>query len=125
MTSTISFFSSLVIIIGMIGLKSIEMRRGHKFFSTRIAEKSDHIFQAIYNGVRNAIAYINKHNAIALIQVIAYHILSWARSVYLRIQAKAHAHPHSKKVIDMVKGKGEVDKNGGASFYLKKISEDN
>lgn len=103
----------------------METKKGKKYFFSRLAEKTDHLFQKVYTAIKDTVAYINKHNLIALIQIIAYHILSWIRKAYLRIHEKAHAHPHSKKVIDMVKGKGEVHKSGGASFYLKRISEEN
>lgn len=124
MASIIFFFVSLAFIITMVVIKSMEIQKGKKYFFSRLAEKTDHLFQKVYTAIKDAISYVNKHNLIALLQIIAYHILSWIRKGYLKVHAKAHAHPHSKKVIDMVKGKGEVHK-GGASFYLKRISEEN
>ena len=124
-TSTLSFFIALVGIVGMISLKSFEIKRGKKLIFSRLAEKTDHFVQKIYNAVRAFISHLNKHNAIALVQWVAYYILSWLRKMYIHLHTKAHAHPHSKKVIDMVRGKGELPRSGGASFYLKRISEEN
>ncbi len=87
-------------------------------------ERSDRIIEEAYARVMKFISYFNKRSAIALVQWIAYHVLSWARSAYIWLHRKAHAHPPSKKVIDMVRGRGEIDRNGGASFYLKKIGEE-
>ncbi len=87
-----------------------------------VSEKVDHKIRGAFGGVRTFFSYFNRKSAVALLQWIAYHILSWIRSMYLWIQEKAHAHPPSKKVIDMVRGKGEVDTTGGASFYLKNLA---
>ena len=123
-TATIYFLASFAGIIGMITFKSFELKRGKRLWLSLVAERFDHIVHRAYGNVRTFISYFNRRSAIALVQWIAYHILSLIRSVYLWIREKAHAHPPSKKVIDMVRGKGDVTRNGGASFYLKKISED-
>ena len=107
----------------MISFKAVEISSGKKSWISVMTEKTNHIFHNIYNHIKKVLSYINRKSAIALIQWIAYHILSWARDVYIWAHKKAHAHPHSKKVIDMVRGKGEIKKNGGVSFYLKRISE--
>ncbi|MDP3962299.1 MAG: hypothetical protein Q8Q03_00300 [bacterium] len=109
----ISFFASFAGIIGMIFWRRMPT-----------VERWDGAIYAAYNRVRKFILYFNKRTAIALVQLIAYHILSWARSAYIWLHRKAHAHPPSKKVIDMVRGRGEVDRNGGTSFYLKKIGKE-
>lgn len=106
----------------MLGFKAIEVRSGKKSWISRIAETTNHLVHAAYDRVRKFLSYFNRKSALALIQWIAYHILSWAREVYIWAYKKAHAHGPSKKVIDMVRGKGEVNTNGGASFYLKNIS---
>jgi len=119
---TLSFYISFVGILGMFGFKVIEIKSGKKTWISKIGEKTDHIFRNSYFFVKKCIHQINKKNAIALIQWIAYHILSWTRELYIWVRRKAHAHPPSKMVIDMVRGKGEVKKNGGVSFFLKSIS---
>ncbi len=122
--TTIIFFASLLGIIVMVWSKSrrlkIEVRSRFSFVSAKVDNK----IRSVFVGIRTCISYFNRKSAVALIQWIAYHILSWARSFYIMLHKKAHAHPPSKKVIDMVRGKGQIDKIGGASFYLKKISED-
>ena len=121
-TFVISFYISFAGIIGMLGLKVLENRSGKKSWITRIADKTNHTVHHVYDRLKLYISYINRKSAIALIQWIAYHILSWARETYIWAYRKAHAHAPSKKVIDMVRGKGEVNKNGGSSFYFKSIS---
>lgn len=122
--STISFYSSFILMTLMIVLKYREMKAGKRSWLSFLAQKTDHIVYKSYRNIRQFIMYINKKSAIALAQWIAYHILSWVRSLYIWIRTKAHAYPHTKRVIDMVRGKGTVKKNNGASFYLKKISKE-
>ncbi len=120
----ISFSVSLVGIIAMIALKERRLRMDTRSKFSFVSNKVDGKIRLTYSHARTFISYFNRKSAIALVQWIAYHILSWARALYIWAHKKAHAHPPSKKVIDMVRGKGEVDKIGGASFYLKKISDD-
>src|SRR3989344_1831823 len=122
--ATISFFASFVGSIGMISVKYFELKTGKKLWFALLVQRHDNMVHKAYSGVRKFFSYFNKHNAILFIQWIIVSILSWIRSFYIWVRAKAHAHPPSKKVIDMVRGKGNIVNNGGASFYLKKISED-
>ena len=123
-TTIISFYIAFLGIIGMIGMKRSEIRSGKKSWFSRLTDITNDGVYSTYLWIKKMISYINKRSAIALIQWIAYHILSWVRKAYIWIHKKAHAYPHSKKVIDMVRGKGEINKNGGASVYLKRISEE-
>lgn len=121
----ITYFTSLIGIVAMIGLKYYEVRTQKRSILSRFVEKTDYRIQYAYRKIRLFISYFNRKSAVALVQWIAYHVLSWARRGYIWLHRKAHAHPPSKKVIDMVRGKGDVGNIGGASFYLKKISEEN
>ena len=123
-SSILSFYISILAIIGMISFKGLELRSGKKSWISRLSDNTNHIVRDYYYSTRKFISYINRKSAVAFLQWIAYHILSWAREAYIWAYKKAHAHGPSKKVIDMVRGKGEVNTNGGASFYLKQISEE-
>jgi hypothetical protein len=123
MTTTIIFYVALAGIIGMLMMKRAEVKSGNKSILSRIGAGADHFVRVSHLTFRFVISHINVHNAIVAVQWIAYHILSAVRATYLRIRELAHAHPHSKKVIDMVTGKGEVSAKGGASFYLKRIGD--
>jgi hypothetical protein len=120
--ASIVFFISLIGIVTMLYLKArrlkLEVRSNFSF----VSEKVDHKIRSVFARVRTFISYFNRKSAVALVQWIAYHVLSWGQKAYMWLYDKAHAHPHSKKVIDMVKGRGEVDETGGASFYLKRIN---
>jgi hypothetical protein len=122
--ATITFSIALLGIIVMIVSKHFEIKGGKKYVLSRLADRTDHVFQTAYTRTRFVISHINKGNAIASIQWLAFHILSFFRTLYLHIREAAHRHPHSKKVIDMVTGKIDVNQNGGASFYLKQIAEE-
>ena len=122
-TESIVFAVALLGIVGMIVVKYGEIKTGRRFILSRIGERTDHIVHGAYDNVHYFISHINKQNAIASVQWVAYHILSWARNAYIVVRAKARRHPHSKRVIDMVAGRGEI-KKGGSSFYLKRISNE-
>jgi len=85
--------------------------------------RSDSFFHDIFSKVHRTLSYINRHTFISLAQWIAYHILRHIRSGYLKVSDRAHEYPHTKKVLDMVKGRGEVRKHG-SSVYLKRISSE-
>src|SRR5574343_22966 len=122
--SLISFYVSLIAIITMISVKSKELKSGNRSFISRFADNTNHLVHDFYNSLKRIVMYINRKNAIALFQWIAYHILTWIREFYIWLRKIAHMHPPSKKVLDLVRGKGEVNKNGGSSIYLKIISDD-
>src|ERR1035437_2131326 len=118
------FYLSFVVMIFMLSMKRLELVSGKKYFLTNLADKNDHIFEKLHNDIRIVVSYFNKHTFIAFLQWIAAGILSWLRNLYIKLFHIARKYPHSKKVIDMVQGKGKVNANGGASFFLKKISDD-
>ena len=115
---------SLIAIIFMIVAKHIEIKSGKKSILSRLGMGTDHIVQNAYNKVTFVFSHVNKNTSVHILQWIAFHTLSVLRNVYIDLREKAHRHPHSKKVIDMVTGKGEVKHTGGASFFLKKIAEE-
>ncbi len=124
MFAGITFYVSLIAIILMIVSKHIEIKSGNKSVLSRLGAGADHAVQGVYSKVAFVFSHLNKNTFVHVLQWIAFHALSVLRSVYIDIREKAHRHPHSKKVIEMVTGKGEVKHTGGASFFLKKIAEE-
>jgi hypothetical protein len=124
MIASINFFASLIGIVLMIYLKARRLKLDVRSQFSFVSEKVDHTIRAFFRKVRVFVSYFNRKSAVALVEWIAYHVLSWIRNAYIWVHNKAHAHPPSKKVIDMVRGRGEIDTIGGASFYLKRISEE-
>lgn len=124
-TSSIIFLIALLGIVGMLVLKARELKSGHKNFLSRAGESTDQHVHAAYDATRHFLSYFNRHTAIALAQWVAAHVLSYLRRAYIWGYHLAHRHPHSKKVIDMVRGKGEVDPNGNgtSSAFLNHISK--
>jgi hypothetical protein len=117
------FYLSLIGIIAMILWKRHELKTGHPSLVSRLGQGSDHIFHAFFSGIRQGISYINKHTFIALAQWMAFHALVPVRKVYVEIKHKALTNPHGKKVLDAVRGKGEITSHG-ASFYLRNIAKE-
>ena len=121
-TASISFFVSFLGIIAMVYLKARRLKLETRSKFSFVSAKVDGNIRLTFAKTRTFFSYFNRKSAVALAQWIAYHVLSWIRKAYIWIQDKAHAHPPSKKVIDMVRGKGEANTTGGASFYLKNLA---
>ena len=121
-TPIIIFYVALAGIVGMILLKRREMVSGSPSLVSRAGAGSDHIFHAVFDAVRRGLSHINRKTFLAGIHWIAVKVLFYVRKVYVEIKDRALAHPHGKKLIDAVRGRGEV-KDHGASFYLRKISD--
>jgi hypothetical protein len=123
-TSIITFYVSFLGIVGMIYLKYFELKNNKKYFVSSLLSRFDNLVVTTYLHVKKFLSSLNKGNAIALIQWIAYYILSWARDTYIWLYKKARSHPPSKMVVDMVRGRGEIKRNGGISFYLRRIGQE-
>lgn len=117
------FYVSLIGILGMILMKRREFSTGKKSVISRVGSGLDSRFNAIFSLIKRAISYVNRKTFIALVQVVAYHILLRIRRIYVEIKHQALMNPHSRKVIDAVRGRGEIE-TSGASFYLRRISTD-
>jgi hypothetical protein len=106
----------------LIILKRGEVKSGHPSIVSRLGRGSDRFFHVIFDAVGNALSYVNKHTFVALAHWIAFHILVHIRKIYVEIKASFVATPHGKKMLDAVRGRGEI-KNHGASFYLRRIGD--
>lgn len=117
------FYISLLAMAAMVLFKRREVMTGRASVVSRVGSGSDHIFHAIFAAVRKGASYFNRRTAVALMHLAAYHILLRARKIYVEAKARTLAHPSGKKILDAVRGRGEV-RDHGASFYLRRISAD-
>jgi preprotein translocase subunit SecG len=122
-TLIIVFYISLLGIIGMILYKRHEVKTGKPTMVSRLGRGSDHTFQSVFGAAKKSLSYLNRHTFIALAHWIAFHILVRIRTFYVELKHRFISHPQGKKMIDAVRGRGEV-KDHGASFYLRRISPD-
>ncbi len=106
----------------MLVLKRREVKTGHPSIISRLGRGTDRFFHTVFASARTFVSYINKHTFIALGHWIAFHILVHVRKVYVEIKASFLANPHGKRMMDAVRGRGEIKKEG-ASFYLRRISD--
>jgi hypothetical protein len=107
--------------IAMVMLKRREVNTGKKSIFSKIGAVTDQFFSVIFETLKKWISFINRHTFIALAHIIAYHVLLRIRNIYVELKHRALSNPHGKKLIDAVRGKGEIS-NHGASFYLRRIS---
>jgi hypothetical protein len=117
------FYASIFGIVLMLLLKRKEIHSGNQSVISRIGSGADHFFHRIFSNIHRFISYINKHTFIALAQWIAFHVLLRIRKLYVEVKHRAITNPHGKRMIDAVRGRGEV-RSHGASFYLRRISQD-
>ena len=111
--------------IAMVLLKRREIATGKPSLVSRAGSGIDHVFQDIFSKVSRGMSYINKHTFIALAHLAAFHALKSVRNVYVEVKHRFISNPQGKKLIDAVRGRGEVTDHG-ASFFLRRIApEDN
>ena len=117
------FYVSVLGMVAMVLFKRQEVMTGRQSVVSRVGAGSDHVFQAVFTSARHALSYVNRRTFIMLAHWIAYHVLFNVRRVYVEVKSQALATTHGKKLLDAVRGRGEV-KSDGASFYLRRISAD-
>jgi hypothetical protein len=115
------FYISLMGIIAMILLKKAEMKNGDDYFTNKIESTVELALSKAYSKIIYAFRLVNRRTFIALAQYITYHLLFRIRKIYVEIKYRTLQNPHGKRMIDAIRGRGEV-KNHGASFYLRRIS---
>jgi hypothetical protein len=115
------FYISLIGIITMIVLKRKELNSNISP-SSDLAIKIERSLVSVYSNIKRGMGYCNKKTMIALAQYITFHVLFHIRKVYVELKHRTLLNPHGRRMIDAVRGRGEV-KNHGASFYLRRISE--
>jgi preprotein translocase subunit SecG len=120
-TLIIIFYASFLGIITMLLLKRREVKTGKRSILSRMGAGADRLFNAIFGAVKQGFSYFNKHTFIAISQWIAFHVLLRIRNIYVELKHRALVNPHTRKVIDAVRGRGEVRKEG-VSLYLRRIS---
>lgn len=118
----IAFYLSFLGLVLMLVLKRHEVVSGRPTVVSQFGERTDRIFHIFFAGVRRAISYADRRTLIVIAQWLAYHVLLRIRGVYVEVKHRTLMNPHGKKVIDAVRGRGEV-KDHGASFYLRRISD--
>jgi hypothetical protein len=106
----------------MVLLKRYEVNSGKATVVSRLGQGSDHLFHSIFSAMKQGTSYVNKHSFIAIAQWIAFHVLLRVRNIYVELKDRALSNPHSRKVIDAVRGRGEITPHS-ASFYLRRISD--
>jgi elongation factor Ts len=121
-TLIIIFYIALIGIIVMLFLKRHEIKYGTQSIVSRVGRGSDHFFQTIFTAVKHFVSYLNRHTFIAIAHWIAFHILKRIRNIYVEVKHRFISTPNGKKLIDAVRGRGEISDHG-ASLYLRRISD--
>ncbi len=117
------FYISLLGMTAMLLFKRREVATGHASLLSRAGAGVDHIFHAVFGNVRRGIGYVNRKNFVLVMHWIAFHVLKFVRGIYVEAKHKTLSTQSGKKLIDAVRGRGEV-RDHGASFYLRRISAD-
>lgn len=115
------FYVSLLGMMALVLLKRHEVKTGKPSLVSKIGAGSDHIFSAVFTTAGKGISYLNKHTFIALGHLIAFYVLKTLRKPYVEMKHRFISHPQGKKLIDAVRGRGEVTDHG-ASIYLRRIA---
>ncbi len=121
-TLIIIFYVSILAMLTMVLLKRRETKTGKQSLVSRLGKGTDHVFHFIFSAGRKGVSYLNRKTFMAIMHWIAYHTLYSIRKVYVELKHRALADPYGKKLIDAVRGRGEI-RDHGASFYLRRISD--
>ena len=116
------FYISLAGIIAMIMIKRREVLSGQRTNLSSLGYSLDNNLHNLSQRIRLGIRYFNRKTLFAIFNILAYHVLLRVRKIYVEIKHRTLLNPHGKKLIDAVRGRGEV-RNHGASFYLRRISD--
>lgn len=107
----------------MVLFKRQEVMTGRQSVVSRVGAGTDHVFQRVFVAARKVWSYANRKTFIMLAHWIAYQVLYHVRHVYVEVKSQALSTTHGKRLLDAVRGRGEV-KTDGVSFYLRRISAD-
>lgn len=111
MTFLISLFAiSLLAIVGMTGLKIVELHSGRRFSFLRWRYKSDHL-------VRRTMVHVREYGAIKKAQGYLLLIKYLRHLIDLLIEVRKYLLLKSAKFFDIVKGKGHFGHKGTNTFF--------
>jgi len=117
------FYVSLLGILLMIFLKRREVLSGKPSLMSKIGAGTDHVFAAIFASIKKGASYMNRKTFVAFMHWLAFYVLKAARSVYVEAKFRFISNPQGKKLIDAVRGRGEISDHG-ASFFLRRIADE-
>ncbi|MEK7589745.1 MAG: hypothetical protein AAB475_00630 [Patescibacteria group bacterium] len=116
MTSIFSFAVAFIAIVGMIAFKNWEIKAG-KTILRNARFKADKVVVEWFIALKSHIPTKGKHLSKEITHHTAYHISHFA------LGGVKFAERKLIRVINFIKGKGVVNKNGNASHYLKNVSK--
>lgn len=115
MVTFIIFIVSGLGIVALIGHKHFEISTGKKTFITHASGYTN----AHVNKGAKVFQSVNMDNATKIVGwIIAYSILI-LRKLFIYLQNRSY----SKKIVDVVSGKGVEKSTSGASVFLKRIKD--
>lgn len=115
---TIIFIASLVLIIAMIALKSIEEKRQVQFFFPRLRVRSDIFANKLIEDVKVFFAILSKKNAKLFVLFLVGLIFSALSNLKRKSNIK------KMRILNSLKSERKIDKKKGPpSFFLKNVSE--
>jgi uncharacterized membrane protein YidH (DUF202 family) len=116
MITTITFISASVGIAVLVLLKHFEMKAGRTFFHS-IRFKADTFIARTGLLIHRHVPTIGKKISKHVAHHTAYHTSSIVLMIVQFMERRL------LRLVNLIKGKGVVKKNGSASFFLKHISE--
>lgn len=115
MITFIIFIASGLGIVALLGHKQFEVSTGKKTF---ISHASNYTNEHVNKGAK-AFQSVNMENGTKVIGWIIAHSIFLLRKLFIYLQNRSY----SKKIVDVVSGKGVDKKTSGASVFLKRIKD--
>jgi hypothetical protein len=115
MITLIIFIASGLGIVALIGHKHFELSTGKKTF---ISHASGYTDAHVHKGTK-VFQSVNMENAGKIAGMIIAYSIVVLKKLFIYIQNRSY----SKKIVDVVSGKGVEKNTSGASIFLKRIKD--
>ena len=115
MVTLIIFIASGLGIVALLGHKHFELSTGKRTF---ISHATNYTNSHVTKSVKAAQA-VNMENLTKLVGLVVAHSILLLKKFSIYIQNRSY----SKKIVDVVSGKGAEKNTSGASIFLKRIKD--
>ena len=117
MLATIPLAISIVGILGLLGLKSLERKRGGVFLG-RMRKRADEGVVALEHKLTRGLPEFIKEHASAALHYVTYHVTALALMLVRFVERRL------ARFVNFVKGRREVKRSSGArSAYLRDVTD--
>lgn len=110
--------------IGMLFIKSLEINSGKGMVLAKISEKTNHIAHSVKDGIILTLKKVNGRSLFNVIVRVVHLFVVMFEKVEIWIREQVMKNNHSRRLVEAVKGKYNLEKKKEASPFFKNIEPD-